>query len=218
MSDDRAAKLEAIAERIRACTECRLHENTTNAVPGYGDVNAEILFIGEAPGFHEDQQGLPFVGRSGRYLDYLLDLIGMKREQVFIANMVKHRPPENRDPLADELAACKHFLDEQFAVIDPLVVATLGRFSMEYFLSNRYKISKAHGQPVYREGRAIYPMFHPAAALRNPGLRWDMEADIKKLPDIVAEVKRRREDDDDFAPSADGDAPTDDPPEQLTLL
>jgi len=217
MTEDRATRLEAIAERIRACKECRLHENATNAVPGYGDVNAEILFIGEAPGYHEDQQGLPFVGRSGRYLDYLLEIIGMKREQVFIANMVKHRPPDNRDPLADELAACKHFLDEQFSVIDPLVVATLGRFSMEYFLGNRYKISKAHGQPVYKEGRAIYPLFHPAAALRNPGLRWDMEADIKRLPEVVTEVKRRREEE-NFTPPEDGDAPTEDPPEQLSLF
>jgi uracil-DNA glycosylase len=217
MSAERDAQLDAIAERIRACKECRLHEQATNAVPGYGNVHADILFIGEAPGYNEDQQGLPFVGKSGRYLDYLLDLIGMKRDEVFIANMVKHRPPDNRDPHADEIEACKHFLDEQFAVIDPLVVATLGRFSMEYYLGKRNKITKVHGQPVYREGRAYYPLYHPAAALRNPALRWDMETDIKRIPEVVADVRRRREEGaappDDSAPP-----PTDEPPEQLNLF
>ena len=215
--EDRAAQLAAIAERIRACKDCRLHEKATNAVPGHGNVNAELLFIGEAPGKNEDEQGLPFVGRSGAYLDYLLKLIDLEREQVFIANMVKHRPPDNRDPLADELEACKHFLDEQFAVIDPLVIITLGRFSMEYYLGKHNKISRVHGRPVYRDGRAFYPIFHPAAALRNPQLRWDMEDDIKRLPEVIAEVKKRR---------AGGDVPgdppqpeeEDDPPGQLSLF
>jgi DNA polymerase len=220
MSDDRAARLEAIAEQVRACTDCRLYKNTTNAVPGYGDPRANILFIGEAPGMNEDRQGLPFVGRSGAYLDYLLDLIDMKREQVFITNVVKHRPPENRDPQADEIAACKHYLDEQFAIIDPLVVATLGRFSMERYFP-KAKISKIHGQPKYADGRAYYPLYHPAAALRNPALRHDMEADIKRLPEIVAEVQRRRGEG-DLPPEADGndDEPpeNDSPPEQLSLF
>lgn len=188
---DRSERLQAIAAEIAGCTACRLYENTTNPVPGYGDPNADILFIGEAPGFNEDKQGLPFVGRSGRYLDYLLDLIDLKREQVFITNVVKHRPPDNRDPAADEIVACKHFLDRQFEVIDPMVVATLGRFSMARYFPNG-KISQIHGQPRYADGRAYYPLFHPAAALRNPNLRHDMEADIKRLPEIVAEVKRRR--------------------------
>lgn len=224
----KSAKLEAIAARIEACQECRLYQSATNAVPGYGDVNADILFIGEAPGFHEDQQGVPFVGRSGKYLDYLLNLIDMKREDVFITNTVKHRPPDNRDPLADEMAACKGFLDEQYAVIDPRVIVTLGRFSMEYCLGKNYKITKIHGQPIYRDDRAFYPMFHPAAALRNAPLRWDMEADIKRLPEVIAEVnKRRAAGGFDPAPQASIPDPTDAPgdddnppdePEQLSLF
>ena len=192
MTEDRAAQLAAIATEIGTCTACRLHENATNPVPGYGDPAAEILFIGEAPGFNEDKQGLPFVGRSGKYLDYLLELIDLKREQVFITNVVKHRPPENRDPQSDEIIACKDFLLRQFAIIDPLVVATLGRFSMQqYFPDGR--ISRIHGQPKYADGRAYYPLYHPAAALRNPTLRHDMEADIRRIPEVLAEVKRRRE-------------------------
>src|SRR3990172_259250 len=118
MNEDRAAQLAAIAAQIRDCTACRLYQGATNPVPGYGDPQAEILFIGEAPGAEEDRQGLPFVGRSGKYLDYLLDIIKLKREQVFIANVIKHRPPENRDPMPDEIIACKSFLDRQFEVID----------------------------------------------------------------------------------------------------
>jgi uracil-DNA glycosylase len=192
MNDDRAAQLAAIAEQIRVCRLCRLYEKATNPVPGAGDYNAEIMFIGEGPGFNEDHQGLPFVGRSGRYLDYLLNLIGLNRSEVFITNVVKHRPPENRDPLADEIEACKPYLDHQIALIDPLVIVTLGRFSMaRYFPSG--KITKIHGQPKYTDGRAYYPLFHPAAALRNPELRWDMEADIKRLPEVIEEVKLRRD-------------------------
>ena len=192
MTEDRTAQLQAIAEEIRNCTACRLHQYASNAVPGYGDDHAEILFIGEAPGFEEDRQGLPFVGRSGRYLDYLLEMIGMKRQQVFITNVIKHRPPDNRDPQPDEIVACKSFLDRQFAAIDPLVVATLGRFGMARYFPNA-RISQIHGQPRYGDSRAYYPLYHPAAALRNPGLRHAMEADMKRLPEIIAEVRRRRE-------------------------
>lgn len=191
MSEDRTSRLDAVAQEIHNCTACRLHERATKAVPGYGDVNAEILFIGEAPGAEEDRQGLPFVGRSGQYLDYLLNLIGMKREQVFITNVVKHRPPENRDPSPDEIVACKPYLDRQFEIIDPLVVATLGRFSMARYFPDG-KISQIHGKPRYADNRAYYPLFHPAAALRNPNLRRDMEADIRRLLEVVEEVKRRR--------------------------
>lgn len=218
MSDDRAARLAAIAQEIEVCKACRLYEKATKAVPGYGDPNAEILFIGEAPGAEEDRQGLPFVGRSGKYLDYLLNLIGMKREQVFITNVVKHRPPGNRDPEPDEMIACKHFLDRQFEIIDPLVVATLGRFSMARYFPNA-KISQIHGQPKYADNRAYYPLFHPAAALRNPGLRRDMEADIHRLMEVVAEVKRRRAE--GVIPEQEEETPDDTPPEppqQLKLF
>lgn len=217
MSGESAAALETIAAEIRACTACRLYQGTTNAVPGYGDVKAEILFIGEGPGFNEDKQGLPFVGRSGQYLDYLLSLIGLKRAQVFITNVVKHRPPDNRDPQPDEIIACKHFLDRQIAIIDPLVIATLGRFSMARYFPDA-RISTIHGRPRYDGARAYYPLFHPAAALRNPGLRNDMEDDIRRIPEILVEVKRRRA---DGLPAADeppaGEDPAE-PPKQLRLF
>lgn len=191
MTDERAAKLAAIAEQIKTCQLCGLYQNTLNAVPGSGDIYTEIMFIGEGPGEQEDKQGLPFVGRSGQYLDYLLKLIGLSRQQVFITNVVKHRPPGNRDPQPDEIIACKPYLDQQIALIDPLVIVTLGRFSMARYFPNA-KISAIHGQAKFDELRAYYPMFHPAAALRNPELRWDMETDIKRLLEIVETVKQRR--------------------------
>jgi len=188
---DNAQRLQAIADSVAKCTLCRLHEQAKNPVPGAGSPTAEIVIIGEAPGEQEDIQGLPFVGRSGKYLDYLLNLIGMTRADVFIANVAKHRPPDNRDPLPDEIIACKPFLDEQLAVINPLIVMTLGRFSMARYFPDA-KISKAHGQPRYDGDMAYYPLYHPAAALRNPKLRWDMEEDIKRIPDILAEVRKLR--------------------------
>jgi len=191
MGQDRAAALAEIAAQVQSCKLCRLHEQATQGVPGAGNVNAEIMFVGEGPGFHEDKQGLPFVGRSGEYLDYLLDLIGLKRDQVFIGNVVKHRPPENRDPLPDEILACKPYLDRQIEIIDPLVIATLGRFSMARYFPNG-KITQIHGKPKFEDGRAYYPFFHPAAVLRNPDLRRDMEADFKRLPEVLAEVKSKR--------------------------
>ena len=217
MTDDYAAQLAAIAAEIRDCTACRLYSGAQNPVPGYGDPQANILFIGEAPGAEEDRQGLPFVGRSGRYLDYLLELIGMKRKQVFITNVVKHRPPENRDPQSDEIVACKAFLDRQFTIIDPLVVATLGRFSMARYFPNA-KISRIHGQPRYDAQRAYYPLYHPAAALRNPSLRYDMEADIRRLPEIVEEMRRRRERGGGSETPPDDAPPEDEEPKQLSLF
>ncbi|MBL8164126.1 MAG: uracil-DNA glycosylase [Anaerolineae bacterium] len=191
MTQDRAAALAVIAEQVRACKLCRLHENTTNGVPGAGDPHAEYMFIGEGPGFHEDQKGLPFVGRSGDYLESLLRLLNLKREQVFIANVVKHRPPENRDPMPDEIQACRAYLDQQIDVIDPLVIVTLGRFSMARYFPNG-KITQIHGQAKYDERRAYYPLFHPAAVLRNPDLGKSMEADFRRLPEVLAKVKELR--------------------------
>lgn len=214
-NEDRIAKLEAIAAQVKACTKCRLHENARNGVPGAGNYAAEIMFIGEGPGENEDLQGLPFVGRSGQYLDYLLNLIGLKREQVFITNVVKHRPPNNRDPMVDEIEACREYLEHQIALIDPLMIATLGRFSMAKFFPGG-KISAIHGKPKYAEARAYYPLFHPAAALRNPGLRFDMEADIKRIPEILAEVKTRRAENKPDEPEP--EQKDDLPPEQLSLF
>ncbi|MBC8170293.1 MAG: uracil-DNA glycosylase [Anaerolineae bacterium] len=215
MSAEKAGLLAEIAAQIKICQACRLYEKAHNPVPGYGDIHAEILFIGEGPGENEDRQGLPFVGRSGQYLDYLLNLIGMKRDQVFITNEVKHRPPENRDPLPDEMAACKPYLDQQIQIIDPLVIATLGRFSMGRYFPNA-KITAIHGKPKYADNRAYYPLYHPAAALRNPGLRVDMEADIKRMVEVLAEVKRRRT---EAKPNDDPPPPPDDvTPQQLSLF
>lgn len=213
---DRAAALAAVAERVRTCTLCGLYKEANRAVPGAGDPHAEIVFVGEGPGQREDQLGLPFVGRSGDYLNYLLNLIGLKREQVFITNVVKHRPPDNRDPLPDEIAACKPYLDEQLALIDPAVIVTLGRFSMARYFPNA-KITQIHGQPRYDERCAYYPLFHPAAALRAPALRRDMEADIRRLPAVIAEVKARRAAAPGQPPPAAPAAP-DAPPTQLPLF
>jgi uracil-DNA glycosylase family 4 len=215
MEQDRVAALAEIAQQVRTCKLCRLYEHAINPVPGAGSHNAEIMFIGEGPGFNEDKQGLPFVGRSGDYLNYLLNLIGLKREDVFITNVVKHRPPENRDPLPDEILACKPYLDRQVEIIDPLVIATLGRFSMARYFPNG-KITQIHGQPKYDENRAYYPFFHPAAVLRNPDMRRPMEDDFKRLLEVLAKVKENRAK--QTPPSGGGkdDPPT--PPKQLTLF
>jgi DNA polymerase len=218
MTDDRVAALAAIAAEIKDCTRCALYKGTTNPVPGAGDPFSQIMFIGEGPGYYEDQQGLPFVGRSGDYLTYLLKLIDLDREKVFITNVVKHRPPDNRDPLPDEITACKGYLDRQIALIQPAVIVTLGRFSMARYFPNA-KISQIHGQPKYADEpvTAYYPLFHPAAVLRNPDLRRPMEADVRRLPEIVAEVNKRR------AGSGGGAAPNppkdnDGPMQQLKLF
>ncbi|MBZ0285839.1 MAG: uracil-DNA glycosylase [Anaerolineae bacterium] len=216
MTQDRAAALAAIAQQVRECKLCRLHEKATNGVPGAGTVDAEYMFIGEGPGFHEDQKGLPFVGRSGDYLESLLKLIDLKRDQVFIANVVKHRPPDNRDPMPDEMLACKPYLDQQVEIINPLVIVTLGRFSMGRYFPNG-KITQIHGQPKYDNARAYYPLFHPAAVLRNPGLIKEMEADFKRLPEVLAKVKELRA----KGGSPKSDNPNDDPPQppkQLSLF
>jgi len=187
----KVGRLSVIHTEIYQCKRCALHSGRTRTVPGAGDPNAEILFIGEAPGEQEDKQGLPFVGRSGQYLDQLLAGIGLSRDDVFIANVVKCRPANNRDPLSDEIEACNPYLRQQIEIIDPLVIATLGRFSMNMFFPNE-KISRIHGQPQFGARRAYYPFFHPAAALRNPSLKQDMEADFARLLDLVEEVRTRR--------------------------
>lgn len=218
MNQDRAEALAAIAAQVKACTKCDLYRGTTNAVPGAGDIYTEIMFIGEGPGFNEDKQGLPFVGRSGDYLNYLLNLINLNRDQVFITNVVKHRPPENRDPLPDEIIACKSYLDDQVELINPSVIVTLGRFSMARYFPAA-KISQIHGQPKYddEKGRAYYPLYHPAAVLRNPGLRRDMETDIKRIPEIIEKVKTMRTGGEAPEPPKD-DKPDDGPPKQLSLF
>lgn len=207
--------LQLIASEVKACTRCGLHVGRTRAVPGEGPPDAKIMLIGEGPGYHEDRQGRPFVGPSGQFLDELLGMAGLKRSDVFIGNVVKCRPPQNRDPQPDEVATCtESYLFRQIEAIDPRVIVTLGRFSMNLFLPGE-KISRIHGQPRTVGGRLIVPMLHPAAALHQPQNRPLIEADFQRLPAILAEAERAA------AQQASAPAPRQDeepPLEQLRLF
>lgn len=173
---------------MASCRECGLAQQRTQVVPGEGADNAEVVFIGEAPGYHEDRLGRPFVGPAGAFLDQLLALAGLSRESVYIANVVKCRPPGNRDPLPGEIQACKPWLDRQLALIGPRVVVTLGRFSLARYLPNE-PIGKIHGRPRVLDGIVCFPMYHPAAALHQGSLRKTIEEDMQRLPDILKELK-----------------------------
>jgi DNA polymerase len=182
--------LKSVATEVRACKRCILSSTRKNAVPGEGPANAEVMLIGEGPGFHEDQQGRPFVGPSGDFLNELLASAGLKRGDVFIANVVKCRPPGNRDPQPDEIAACDEYLDRQIALINPKVIITLGRYSMARFFP-RDKISAVHGRARRIDGRVVIAMFHPAAALHQPSLRDAIEDDFRRLPQIIADAQKQ---------------------------
>ncbi len=183
--------LDQVAAEVRVCVKCPLSQSRTHAVPGEGPADARVMFVGEGPGYHEDRQGRPFVGASGHYLEQLLASIGIRREDVFITNVVKCRPPGNRDPLPDEIAACSDYLTRQLALIRPDVVVTLGRHSMGRFFPGQ-SITRIHGQPK-RIGDAYYlPMFHPAAALRRPEWQSAMEEDIRQIPKLLAELDKER--------------------------
>lgn len=194
----RQQALEAIAAEVRVCTNCRLHETRTKAVPGEGDPETEVVFVGEGPGFNEDRGGRPFVGRAGDLLVKLLASIGWRREEVFITNIVKCRPPDNRDPEPDEIAACAPFLRRQLDVLDPAVIVTLGRHSMARFMPGA-RISQAHGniRPVDAETGArdalVFAMYHPAAALRTPAIEGESYADIAGVPAALIDARGRRE-------------------------
>jgi uracil-DNA glycosylase family 4 len=204
--------LEQVASEVRVCTMCQLHKTRTNAVPGEGASHAEIMFIGEGPGFHEDQSGRPFVGAAGNFLNELLEEIGLVREQVYIANVVKCRPPGNRDPEPGEIQACSGYLDRQIELIDPKVIVTLGRFSMaRWFPSAR--ISRIHGQARQFGGRLIVPFYHPAAALHQPSLRQAVLDDFRRLPEYVKQVQQGQID-----ASESGDDSGTDAFEQLSLF
>jgi uracil-DNA glycosylase family 4 len=209
--EDRRTALQAIGNEIRQCQSCPLYSGRTNAVPGAGRSDADIMFIGEAPGYHEDQQGLPFVGASGKYLDQLLAMIGLSRDDVFITNVVKCRPPGNRDPLPAEIDTCvPQYLKRQVEVIRPKLIATLGRFSMGLFFPSTARISKIHGQPKRANGRIYYPLFHPAAVLRNPNLRPEMEEDFKRMLKLIEEIEQTNQSDEPDEPPP--------PPKQLSLF
>lgn len=186
-------QLTEIAQQVASCQKCSLYKNATNPVPGEGNPEAEIMFIGEGPGFNEDQQGRPFVGQAGKLLDELLSSIKVARSDVFIANVVKHRPPENREPMPQEIEACKEFLDKQIEIIQPKIIVTLGRFSMERFIPGA-KISQIHGLARFSEigGRKIIiiPMFHPAAALRGAGVMAMLRQDFLKIPQFLGSPEK----------------------------
>jgi DNA polymerase len=184
-----ADELAQIAAEVRVCTLCKLHHGTIKAVPGEGPAEAKIMFIGEAPGFNEDRQGRPFVGAAGKFLEELLALAGLRRTDVFIANVVKHRPPNNRDPEPEEIAACAGYLERQIAAINPRVIVTLGRFSMAKWFPGE-RITRIHGQPRWFDGRLIVPMMHPAAALHQAQNRPLIEADFMRLPEMLAHAER----------------------------
>jgi DNA polymerase len=184
--------LKEIAEQTRVCTRCKLHLSRKNAVPGVGSPDTRVMFIGEGPGFHENEQGLPFVGAAGNFLDELLSDAGLTREGVFITNVVKCRPPGNRDPEADELNACKTYLERQIAAINPDVIVTLGRVSMGYFI-DQGKISTIHGRDFWSHGRMVIAMYHPAAALHQPSLRTVVKEDFAKLPLMIDKAQKARQ-------------------------
>lgn len=180
--------LKQVATETSICTKCELYHSRKNAVPGEGPSDADILFIGEGPGFHENEQGRPFVGAAGRFLEELLESVGMTREQVYITNVVKCRPPGNRDPRPAEIDTCtRDYLERQIQAINPKVIVTLGRFSMALYLPNA-KISEVHGRPLRVKGRLVVPMYHPAAALHQGSLRPVVESDFAKLPELISEA------------------------------
>jgi uracil-DNA glycosylase len=182
-------ELKQVAKEVSACTRCGLHTTRKCSVPGEGPATADILFIGEGPGFHENEQGRPFVGAAGKFLSELLASINLKREQVFICNVVKCRPPENRDPLPDEIAACQGYLDRQIAAIQPAVIVTLGRISMARYFGG-VKISGIHGQGRKIDGKLVVAMFHPAAALHQPGLKASILEDFSRLPGMIEQARQ----------------------------
>ena len=182
-------ELETYAAETAACTRCRLAEGRTQVVFGVGDPEADLMFVGEAPGFHEDKQGFPFVGQAGKLLDQLLGGIGMSREDVYIANVIKCRPPGNRDPMPDEIEACESHLFKQVELIEPKLVATLGNFATKLLSGKQLGITRVHGQEqeVTLGGRSVllYPIYHPAAALYTPAMLRVLQEDFARIPELL---------------------------------
>jgi DNA polymerase len=184
--------MEGIAKNISVCQKCRLYQTAKNPVPGEGSFNAPIAFVGEAPGATEDETGRPFVGRAGKLLEILLKKIGYTREDIWIGNVIKHRPPENRDPLPDEIKACEGYLAMQLQIINPKLVVTLGRFAMNYFYPDG-KISRDRGNLIKTVKYNVYPVYHPAAALRNPTMMQGFQEDFLKIPDVLKKIDNLRD-------------------------
>lgn len=186
------SELDALHAEVRVCPRCILSQSRKNAVPGEGPEKVDILFIGEGPGFHEDQQGRPFVGPAGQFLNQLLESIGIQREQVYITNVVKCRPPGNRDPMPEEIEACRPYLDRQIALLKPKLIVTLGRYSTAQFFPGA-QISRIRGRPKKVGGIIYYPMFHPAAGLHQPKWRRVIEEDFQRIPQLLKEAEKLRE-------------------------
>ena len=218
---DAAEALRVIAGEIAVCRECRLAEGRTNAVPGEGAPDADVMFIGEGPGFYEDQQGRPFVGAAGKFLDELLASIGWARKDVYITNTVKCRPPDNRDPRDDELDTCESlYLRRQLQTVNPTLLVTLGRFSLTRLFPGQ-AISRARGQLLYKDGLAVYPIYHPAAALHHQRLRDVILEDFRNLPTALETARRRLTGavaDQQAAYGSDGKDTDESSGEQLSLL
>lgn len=189
-AEERREELVALFKEVQSCTKCPLHETRTKAVFGAGDADADLMFVGEAPGAEEDRQGLPFVGRAGQLLNQMLEEIGLSREEVFIANVLKSRPPGNRDPQPLEIEACRPYLFEQVRLIEPKVVCTLGNFATKLLSGNPAGITRVRGAPQVHElgGHTVFllPLFHPAAALRTPAVKETLRADFATLPELLA--------------------------------
>ena len=200
-----------LVQEIDSCVKCALSRGRTRSVPGSGATDADIMFIGEGPGYYEDQQGVPFVGAAGNLLNEMLASIRLSRRDVYITNMIKCRPPNNRDPFPAEISACSGYLDRQIEMIKPKVIVALGRFSFAKFFPTE-TISRARGKPRLWNGLVVYPMYHPAAALHNPNLRPALERDFARLPGLIRSVMERQ---------ANGGEPSPEPPEpngQMSML
>ena len=203
--------LDEIARLVRQCSDCELGRGRKNAVPGEGSPDADLMIIGEGPGAQEDLLGRPFVGRAGQFLDELLGYIGLKREDVFIANMVKCRPPENRDSLPAEVSACNKYLERQIELLDPLLIVTLGRVSLARFFPGE-SMTRARGKVREKDGRFIYPVMHPAAALYRQEVRPGIIEDFKAIPGVLDDIRN--------SSAAPVPAPAPEPPaaQQLSLF
>jgi uracil-DNA glycosylase len=216
---DAAAALAEIDREVGACQRCDLFRTANKAVPGEGPADARIMLVGEAPGFNEDKQGRPFVGAAGKFLEELLGEAGLRRADVYITNVVKHRPPGNRDPSPDELHACRPWLEQQIQIINPRLIVTLGRYSMGTFFPGSM-ISRVHGQIREKDGRFIFHMYHPAAALHQQALRQTLIDDMRKLGTFIQSpafegVKEAPASNGATEPERD---PDEGPPEQLSLF
>lgn len=193
MTDEQRQQLKQLEDEVRQCTRCPLCEARTHAVPGEGPIDAAIFFVGEGPGAQEDRTGRPFVGNAGQLLESLLERIGLLREDVYITNVVKCRPPNNRDPQPSEIESCEPYLERQLALVDPEIIVTLGRFAMEHWLPGK-RITRVHGQGFRNGRRLLVPMFHPAAALHQEKWRPALEEDFDRLPRLIDAVRLMRED------------------------